>query len=94
MNVLTIYTMKNCPACEEAKPEFEQFKREMYGKLICLQADVTAVTLSTTGINVKATPTYELMDEKRKPLKRIEGALDVKHLHEFVFGALGKKVRT
>lgn len=94
MNVLTMFAMKGCAACEEAKPEFEQFKRDMYGKLICLQADVTAVTLSTTGINVRATPTYELMDEKRKPLKRIEGALDLKHLHQFAFGDLGKKVRT
>jgi len=85
--------MKGCQACADAKPEFEEFKRQTFGKLIHMVADITHVSLSLTGFEARATPTYELSDEKRKPLKRVEGALDLAGLHDFAFGDLGKKVR-
>lgn len=89
MNVLTCFTAHGCEACEAAKPELEAFKRANYGKVIVVQADVTVGTISLTGIKIRATPTYELTNERHESLKKFEGGLDVEHLNKFVFGKLG-----
>lgn len=93
MKVLTIYTMSGCEACTEAKPIFQDFSRNNLGKVLCINASISVRTVSVTGLKPKATPTYELSDEKRETIKVHEGLLDGKGLKEFVFGDLGKTLR-
>lgn len=91
MNVLYIFTARDCDSCAAAKPHIEEFKRQTAGKVLTIICDATHRVVSLQGIDPKATPTYALVSEKHEILKKHVGGLTVEEMQAFAFGDFGAK---
>jgi len=91
VNVLYVFTARECDACTEAKPIVEEFKRKNLFKVMVVIVDATHRVIALADIDPQATPTFALVDDRHEVLKKHVGVLSLDQLQDFVFGNFGVK---